>query len=232
MKNIFFMHIPKCGGTSLTNSMAELYPDHSRFRLRAPASSEALKNIGSPIDIDTFRSGLLLYAMRSTSYNFIAGHFLFNNTAWEQYHEDFEFITVIRNPVERFISHYFFNKSHGLNHFTITDELDSYLESDEASELGRFLLKYFGGIEGKNDMPRAIENVAKFDIIGQLDDLDTFNRLFKNRYGVRLSIEHTNRNPKGDAEKKFLLNQNTMDRIIRLCEPDLKIYEYIRNFKK
>ncbi len=85
-KKILFFHIPKCGGTTVTNILAHLFLWQSKdyYRLKK-ISFEKNKN----------------YFLKK-NYDFIYGHIPYYYT---KYFQNRFLVTVIRDPVERFISH-------------------------------------------------------------------------------------------------------------------------------
>jgi hypothetical protein len=223
------MHIPKCGGTGVIEGLRRYYNPSNVFRLDAPASSNAMKLIQMEGGINEYRSILLIYAMSSEQYKLIAGHFLFDERAYLNFGERWKFITIIRDPVSRFISHYFFNKYNKSNHFRINDELEIFLQKPESEELGKMMLKYFSGSLKNANIVTAGKNLKKFDIIGTLETVEKFYTTMSIKYKIDIDVIHSNKNPKSIDEQQRLLSPEIIEKITSLCQPDIELYNLIKD---
>ena len=184
----FFLHVPKCGGTSIQVALEEAYGlrpgiridlrgniHHTAFfRLNPHASKEAADRLGMPLH--ALREHVLLYQMSCSGWKLISGHFQFSDAAYEGYHTKYTFITLIRDPVARWYSHYFYDRDKKGDHFGVEDAIDDYLTSPRGRSTGRLIARYFAGADcGEDDIvEQAIQNIAKFDVVGVLEDLSTF----------------------------------------------------------
>ncbi len=227
MKRLFFMHIPKCGGSSTIEGLYQTYNPYDVFRLDAPASVSALNLFNGEGGINEYRSRLLMYAMSSNQYKLIAGHFIFDERAYRAFSEKWSFITMIREPVSRFISHYFFNRFSKKNHYRINDELQEFLNKPDAADLGTMMLKYFSGSYANANIETAKLNANKFSTIGTLDSIDEFIAEIKAKHDIVLPVTHLNKNPKTYSDQQKVLSTEFMKQINKVCEPDIELYDYI-----
>ena len=85
--NIFFLHVPKCGGTSIDSAIRSCYPNkHGIIRLNPVASHNVARikyGINFPYEtsddypILKLEENLLLYFMSQKGAQYISGHFSF-----------------------------------------------------------------------------------------------------------------------------------------------------------
>ena len=84
LPKIFFMHVPKCGGTTVDRAFTAVYRKNA-CHLDAPATNRALNAMDNKQDIHAFRHGLLLYFM-ACGHRYISGHFTFNENIHRHFH--------------------------------------------------------------------------------------------------------------------------------------------------
>lgn len=206
---IGYPHVPKCAGTSVTQ---EIRP-HLDSRLavgRSPAvlidaeaSRATTKRFGGPDGPDAhatlrLRHQLAYYHLLQPGTKFLYGHFSFG-PALAEAAPDVAWITILRDPVDRVLSQYFYNrfKDHGTTRLDI--DLDEFLEVRGPRALDDHL-RYFCGPDlwdasQDQQVTAAIANLEQFDVIGTMDDLDGFRARFASRFGVTLTPTHVNASP-------------------------------------
>lgn len=234
-KKIFYVHIPKCGGTSLQKAITEKYgiqaylvPGHV-FHLDAAASVRASDKLG--VDLLTYRNQLLYYAMTGKTH-FISGHFNFNEEIANSFGQEWNFITMIREPVKKWLSKFYFNKYNAdPNHvWKINVSLEEFLNSDEAISYGS---DYVTNILGKpdkaltvsgTDISKTISLLEKFSIVGILEETDQFSTQFKNAFGSPIYLTQANTSPAKARDKT--ITPEIEKKIRELCAPNLAIYNH------
>jgi len=214
--------------------------DRDLVSIDAEASAKAVNEAwASPDEIYSFREQLLLYYMGNKHTRFVSGHFLFSERAYQKFQDEYAFIILLRDPVSRWISHYFFNRYKNKKYGKIHSDIIECLESDFGKENGHEYIKFVGGISGAGDytsdeaIRRAKSNLHKFDIVGCLEYTDNFLDQFHKKFGVKLKLRPRNLNPVSESYRKKIVTNEIHNKIIELCKPDLDLYNYaVKNFFK
>jgi hypothetical protein len=203
-----FHHVPKCGGTSVGRALRKRYlpsqatvlPEQS-FR-----AFEAFTGRGDReqmlVDVLDLREQMLLYLMYGDT-RCVSAHVRFSQAAYDNFSNSYKFITILREPVSRFLSHYNWSRNKPGAHGEITDDLRTEVAVD-----------------------RAVANLGRFDVVGRLDDLDAFTGAVRQRLGFRIRIGHENKNrAAGGGIKAQDLSADQMQIVREHCAPDIAIWQ-------
>jgi hypothetical protein len=184
-RTVFFLHIPKCAGTSLVEDVLKAqFPPKERivfYEHGTDALIERLQGM-SPRQQGRIRC--------------IAGHFAFG--VHRYYHaRPSTYVTLLRNPIDRVISHYYQvlrKESHYL-HSAVRDGrlgLQEYVESGVSIELDNGQTRILAGIGWGADYGRcprpmleqAKENLNRhFAAVGISEGFDEFLLLLHREFG-------------------------------------------------
>ena len=192
---LIFMHIPKCGGTTLKTILNRAVPESRRFRLGSDIAGSRVALAALP---DSERLHIdLLYGHLSYGWH----ELLFPRQAW--------YFTIVREPVERVVSHYNYVRSHEW-HYLHSQVMDArmtvadYVESGITTEVNNGQVRQISGVEeivqvpfGRSEvgygddhgalLERAWENIEHhFLLVGLLDRFDESLRRLKRLTGLRI----------------------------------------------
>lgn len=231
-RRIFFLHIAKCGGISLSHALRSCYdrfPDSRKFGLDSESALYGAKL--SNQSYFRFTEQILLYLMGSKNMTYINGHFHFSPTAHREFGAEWDFITVLRHPVSRWFSQYFFNRYKKGDYFKTDLDLMPYLESKEGQSSGRTLIASLAPYAYDEADPtectkEAIANLHKFALVGFTEHLGDFTAQFKGRYGRSLQIDAFNKSPVSDAVREKMITPEISSKVEEICRYDLEVYRY------
>lgn len=219
-EKVIFVHVPKCGGTSLDSLIKKNFK-FNRFKISAGATSKTSKHINE--DIQLVRGVLLNYAA-CLNYKYISGHVYMHNP--EEY-EDYKIITILRNPAERFVSHYLYNryKTHS-SHDAIDIEFEDFLATDLALEYGNLICRYFSTNQTAKD---SIATLEKFSKVGILENLSPIEHYIKDELNLYSKIKKENKSPiVGNTLSQTLLLDHK-EEILKICSEDIDIYKHFES---
>ncbi len=245
-KQICFVHLPKCGGKSFDEALWRFDP-FSHVSIKSAPSFEAatlLYQLDDPTanDFDQvlrFREYILLYWMYE-NVRFISGHVSFSETAYQTFRDRYAFITLLRHPVKRWISLYFYHRYKTIQTPTmLEDDIQTFLQSQRGKNQGYRYIHMLGGIRDDGDYrsPQAIAqakaNLHKFVLVGCLEHLGVFQAQFQQTFGVKLKFPRKNRNPKSRAFIDSIVTDDIVNEVTAICQPDIELYYYaLENFVK
>jgi hypothetical protein len=232
---IAFIHVPKCGGSSVNHAirrsfgLSEYYLKKNRFELESGSSLRA-SSIADD-DLMAYREKLLLYYLSSHNCKYISGHFDYAHKAFEEFRDVWNFITILREPVSKWFSQYFYNRNKNFGTFQIESTLDEYLESEEGIALGGDYVRKFSGIRSSDihadsdTIDCAIRNLDNFALVGVLEHLDRFIHDFEDLFDVRLFITKGNVSPIVKSKQKQIVTDLHRQKVKEICQPDTLVYQ-------
>ena len=232
-ERIFFVHVPKCGGVSISNAIARKYGlgarlGRSAFNVDPAASSSAAEECG--VDLQQFRRYLVRYAGSREGVRYVSGHVEYGVDALPT--GEWRLVTVLRDPVEKWFSQYFYNRYKESQHSRLEVELEEFIESPLARAYGNDYLRYLGTWECRAapSVANAVENLHRFELVGVLERLDSFVSRFEERFGVRLQVTRRNGNPVPAHVRAARIDEGLRRRVAELCAPNRAVYEEALRF--
>jgi hypothetical protein len=209
--SIYHLHIPRTGGIYVKNQLLEKYKD-----------SHVFASHYSKLELDS------LHICK-----YVSGHF--GTTPIEHLNDPLVF-TVLRNPVDRFLSYYKYTRP-----FFYEDMLDLWLYDKTLSKLqSNTQLKFITNpidIDQYNKNLVSKETVNNNWFIGQEEDMDKAKYFIDNNLILFTESLDEYFNTDGvirinKSGKRPEITQSQYDRIVELNRLDIELYEYALRSKK
>lgn len=229
LEKLLFIHLPKCGGSSLHAALQDAYARNGfeTTKLDAHASKDAAGIAGD--GIQDFRVQLLIYHLSREQNRYVAGHYALSETVWEEFGDQWKFMTVLREPVARWYSSYFYNRYKDGGHFRISESLEVFIESETARAEGDMYVRLLAAdSDSDGAVERATQNLQRFHLVGVVEDLDALVRDCRQLLGIDIDIGHRNAGPRPQSSRRDEITPEIDRRVRQLCEPNLRVYEAVR----
>lgn len=225
-RRILFDHIPKCAGSAINAYLQRHYPRRLVFSING---QEPLKSV------ETFRH---LPASRRHAYALIKGHlagYLFDDV-----HPNCLKTTVLREPVDRIASHYFYAKRTPIHYLydRIHREglsLRDYVSSGLSHELSNHYTRHFSGLSREEveqapdaAVAKALASLRRYDLVGFQDDLPGFIENLRRTAKLRLPFPERKVNVTEGRKKVEDLDAPTRQAIEAANALDLRVYAELK----
>lgn len=234
-EKLIFLHIPKSAGSTIKTIFKRQYKRNSFF---IPANHP---------DLNILKEKLV----SENNIQLCFGHMDFGMHEFSG--EGYKYATMIRNPIERVISQYYYVKrqpNHYLHHQAFIENnfsLAQYIENGLSTELDNGQVRIIIGAGGfhknfhtKYDIPfgkceswmleEAKLNIEKhFMFCGLQEYFDESLILMKKEFNWKKHIGYVSQNITSQRKKSFEFKNNTLDIIKKYNSLDIQLYEWINN---
>jgi hypothetical protein len=240
-QRIVFHHVPKCGGTSVGRALRRAYilsqatvtPEES-YQALAAIKGRAQLEASIADNVYELRELMLLYLLYS-DVRCVAAHIPFSSAAFDIFHGRYFFVTLLRDPVQRFVSNYLWSYKRSGAHARIDEELGDFLCTDRAKASGSTYVRYLCGQPGMRltEMHAAVDlactNLQRLDHVGFLDRMEPFASTLRGLTGRRLRIGRENVGNRHTAHDQ-IMGSPLKQKILDVCAPDLDVWDAAREF--
>jgi len=182
----------------------------------------------------------------TSDYDFLTGHFGFDAIA----PENCRIVSLIRDPVDRFLSHYYYWHRRGINgelsggdvevaaNHSLGEFLDLIESGTEMIQLDNLITWMFAGgfepwirrelahLSQDELLDLAKRNIQSCAVVGRLDDMPRFLDDLKRELGLELQVSMLNRNQ--DRMPTDQLPGETLDRIRSYLALDIQLYDWFK----
>ncbi|WP_341485822.1 sulfotransferase family 2 domain-containing protein [Thioclava sp. GXIMD4215] len=233
-RSFLYIHVPKCGGTSFGAALRlAFWPSQGTIDI------DRTKRIAQALEPQARDTALILadYAVRRVelaqmlerNLRCISAHVQFNADLVAQLAPERACVSLLREPVARFLSHYAYVQRRHPDPAR-ADLLEAFLETEPAQRFGSQYLYYFAGTYQHHsaapaaDVARACQALEGFALVGFLDEGAAFRAALRRLAGRPLLPLSRNKRPDPAPQCPPHLRARIED----ICAPDLAIYRHIR----
>ena len=216
---IYFMHVPKCGGTTIDQIFLKLSNVLGSFKFSRFSYNQEKNN-----------KKFFIAGIKNDYPIYISGHLDFNFT--KNLKNVFK-CTIIRHPLDRTLSHYKFTLFK-LNKIPTEYSLVNYIKDEIDNYRDNLVTRHFAGMLEiknkiiKNDKQKALKNIKMFDQIDIFENWDYFVSALLSKHGLP-SILYS-RFQEHPYDFVFNPTQSDIDLIRQHYKYDFEIYDEVLKF--
>jgi hypothetical protein len=234
------MHLPKCGGTSLSEALYASVPMHRRVAVLDAISTRraaAILNFGVDdpnLCHDDHGNGAATFDLRERillthccwDTHLVHGHFLLSENIERFALPRYKIVTMMREPAARAVS----NLRQAIDTGTATPDVDEWLECPLSRQHATVALRYLSGRQAvlpedeAEALAIAVRRLESISLIGFTEDTPAFLIRFAEMFGVRLRLGRAN----AERGPKIRLSEAQSQRLSDLCAADRTIYARAR----
>jgi hypothetical protein len=223
--SLIFLHIPKTGGKTFKGV---LFKQNYRGRI-----------LEKPWNISS-EDWIKLVKKTNKKYKAIIGHMPFGIHNVYKF-KGFEYITILRNPIDRVISNYYHfmrNPSSKFKNKSFIDALDMSVDfnnlqtrmlSGDISIYNCITGKFEQIIYDENLLNKAKENLKKIKIVGFLDQYRTFLNKVEKHFKWKHFDSYNYNNIGKNKKPKQNIPKNVIEKIKHLNQMDIELYNWAKN---
>lgn len=226
LPNILFLHLSKTAGKALLSSIRPNYSKESVLRVYGlPCTKNTF--FPSKVSNDVIEQSLKLQYTQEQLNNikFFAGHVSYGiHTMFEQ---KFDYITIMRDPIHRMISHYYFSIEMEPRLKQQWKSLEDYIIN--RTTLHNWMTKKISNIhKDGGDLDLAKKNISEnFALCGITEMYQETLDLLTFLYGLQLKNVVINKTQ--DKPSIESIDSNIIDAIKTLHYKDVELYEFAKN---
>ena len=226
---IVFLHIPKTAGTSLSHLLRQKFKADSITQIYKPSDCvRPLADHAAAID---------------DSIKCLSGHIDYGIHAYLS--RDCAYLSMVRDPVSRVLSHYNFTKSKDAETHPLREAVEFAQNHSVVEYLERFPAISFEQIRvlsGVKSFDRIALDVAKDNvssgkiIVGLTEDFFQSTEMLFNEIGLgypRFSLKRKNTTASSNKNNQHTFpDKSTLDAIEEICALDIELYQHIHRHEE
>ncbi len=220
--NIIFMHLPKCGGSTFHKILERIYLPEEVFTI------EVVDHV--KLNTDDF---IALSQQKKDKIKVLKGHMIFG--LHEQFRGSTDYITFMRDPIERIISYYYYVKRRP-NHrlvemglFNDQTSLYDFVTNVQEGDIHNGQICMISGIKDTEDrmLEKARENIHNnFSFVGTVEKFNESLIILQNMYKWSTPY-YSIANKTNSRPQQNSIDKKTLDAIIELNKGDITLYNEV-----
>jgi len=230
---VHFCHVPKCGGSSASAALrSAVVKGASKGSFSIP--QEEGSRVSKILQVPAMRTREIYLSLQLADCQnvFGTGHSHCRPCIVEAFKEEWAFVTILRNPIDRWISEYVYSTYKASSWDRNELPIEEYLWSPKGLELGRRYLDYFSDhSEAPNStnlshyVTQAVDTLSSFRVVGALEIMPAWKDAVQAEFGIQISLPTLNRSPCPEEQGRIYSDKKLMKKITKFCQYDMEIYE-------
>lgn len=199
-------------------------------------NARAAHDTAAALDKDDYslRRELLYYQCAWGDAPFISGHYPFCPKVYADFKNEWDFVTVIRDPVARWYSEYYWNRYKDHDYKATDKDIEGYFASEGGQFNTKLYMNFFTNRTEKTakatqeQLDQALKAAQGFSVIGDISGMQQFKTAMKNKYGRSPYIPKKNTSPAPkEVVKKPDENSDFHKALLQSLEADIEFYRKV-----